>query len=454
MNAVACVNFIVPNCDYISYFDDQSLRDFDIIIFSPKFPPMERVYFDAGGSCLAIEETQRLSRAMLHWKQELREALAAGKTVFLIADSATDELAAISVESKRKGERNYQTQNINNYQVVPISLKARSAKGRVIRSPSALFKGLLRILDDLLEYRVVFEQKFSKGAEICAKDGTPIGGVLRLKELPGTLVALPYFDFSDDQMVAEDEDDEPIWSDEAERISKALLGQITAISKEVRESAEKTPPPDWVQSERVPQVVSSIRSKISELEAQIADAEAKLEEQRELESKAIEVQGLLYEKGQALEMAIEKALILLGFEVETIRIDDLEIDHVIVSPEGKRMIGESEGKDNSAIDIKKFRQLESNIGEDFERDEIDEPAKGVLFGNGYRFLEPDKRPDQFTRKSLTNAARLGSALVKTSDLYPLAVYLMDNPDNELFKKSCRDAICATSGGLVVFPSIP
>ena len=115
------------------------------------------------------------------------------------------------------------------------------------------------------------------------------------------------------------------------------------------------------------------------------------------------------------------------------------------------MIGESEGKDSSAIDITKFRQLESNINEDFERQEVSEPAKGVLFGNGFRFTEPSTREEQFTKKCLTNAARLGTALVRTSDLYEAITYLIDNPGDESFREACRNAIETTRGEIVTFP---
>ena len=49
-----------------------------------------------------------------------------------------------------------------------------------------------------------------------------------------------------------------------------------------------------------------------------------------------------------------------------------------------RCIGEAEGRDNRAIGIDKMRQLEVNVLEDLSRDEVSEPAKGVLFGNAYR----------------------------------------------------------------------
>jgi len=115
------------------------------------------------------------------------------------------------------------------------------------------------------------------------------------------------------------------------------------------------------------------------------------------------------------------------------------------------MIGESEGKDNSAIDISKFRQLESNINEDFSRDDVNTPAKGVLFGNGFRLSKPDNRKDEFTSKCLTNAKRLGTALVRTTDLYHVVLHILDNPKDVAFKEKCREALETTAGGVVRFP---
>lgn len=115
------------------------------------------------------------------------------------------------------------------------------------------------------------------------------------------------------------------------------------------------------------------------------------------------------------------------------------------------MIGESEGKDNNAIDISKFRQLETNIREDFEREEVDQHAKGLLFGNGFRLSVPSERAEQFTAKCLTNATRFGAALVRTADLYKVAVHLIDHPDDEYFKNACRAAIEDTVGGIVQLP---
>lgn len=201
-------------------------------------------------------------------------------------------------------------------------------------------------------------------------------------------------------------------------------------------------------------MIAELSGKIADLGGTIAELQDQQAQHAKARSDILDFTHLLYETGKTLELAIERTLRLLGYTAETLQIDDLEIDHVIVGPSGKRMIGESEGKETSAIDITKFRQLESNIGEDFGREEVEEPAKGVLFGNGYRLSPPHERPEQFTKKSLTNAQKLRSALVQTADLYPLAVYLIDNPNDEGFKAACREAIEQTDGGIVQFPSPP
>ena len=142
---------------------------------------------------------------------------------------------------------------------------------------------------------------------------------------------------------------------------------------------------------------------------------------------------------------------MLGFEVENFREGDLEIDHVFNGLSGIRLIGEAEGKDKTAVSISKFRQLESNVLEDFDRDEIDEPAKPVLFGNGFRLEAPESRKIQFTDKCLKNAKRSGAALVQTTDLYEAVIYILNNEQDEEFRIECQAAIENADGELVVFP---
>ena len=122
----------------------------------------------------------------------------------------------------------------------------------------------------------------------------------------------------------------------------------------------------------------------------------------------------------------------------------LELDQVIVGPEGERYVGETEGKDKSAINIEKFRQLESNIQEDLQRKEVTNPAIGILFGNGFRITHPEKREEQFTEKCIKNAERVNAILVRTSDLFKAAKYIREYND-EKFAEKCRETISKSRG---------
>ena len=452
MKSLVCVNTQIPTVeDELDYSSDGSLRDYDIVVFDPTLPLYSRVEFSAGGSCISIEGATQFAKASSHWFGELSDALAAGKTIFVILSPFRTDQAATGSTMTSKSTRNYNTTSINNYSVIPANLKVRNARGRSITVKDPAYKTLYGIIKEIAEYRVVFEAPTSMHTLFTAKDGTAIGGLARLEGRPGSLVLLPHFDFEADGYTETSAEGEEDWSEKALRASKALVGQLVAIDRMIRGSSELTPPPNWVEAFAKPKVIEEIESAITAIDAQIEE----LRVQRSAESLRMadvsEYSHLLYETGKPLEHAIEKVLRLLGYTVETLRIGDLEIDHVIVSPTGLRMIGESEGKDSSAIDISKFRQLESNIGEDFERDDVDHPAKGLLFGNGFRLSAPETRAQQFTQKSLTNAGRLGSALIRTADLYAVAVHLLDHPEDEEFKAACRAAIEETAGGVVVFP---
>jgi hypothetical protein len=158
--------------------------------------------------------------------------------------------------------------------------------------------------------------------------------------------------------------------------------------------------------------------------------------------------ALLYEKGKPLEEAIIHALRLMGFTASPFKASDSEFDVVFESAEG-RLIGEAEGKDNRAVNVDKLRQLSMNIHEDLQREEINTPAKPVLFGNGYRLQSVTERPDPFTDKCKSAAATSSTALVHTPDLFVVVQNLLEQSYEE-YAKECRRAILS-SVGRVVFP---
>ncbi|MGL4636308.1 MAG: hypothetical protein ACRCWF_10025 [Beijerinckiaceae bacterium] len=452
MKSIAWINTEFPNDEnHISYEAEDSLRDYDIIVFDPELPYCSRIEFTGGGSCISIESTNEINKASLHWGRELTGALAAGKTVFVVLNAYEEDQAATGSTMHSSKSRNYSTTIINNYRLIPGNLRVRNARGRHVVVKDPMFKSLYDATKEILEYRVIFESSTTMRTVFTAKDGTAVGGVMSFKELSGSLVLLPYFGFQRDDFIENSDEGQRVWSKKALSSFHSLVSQLVAIDRSLRSSSDLTPPPDWLNGITSPKAVKQIEGKTVEIDAQINELHRKREEQELKRADILEYSHLLYETGKPLERAIEKVLRLLGYTVQTLSIGDLEIDHVIIGPSGRRMIGESEGKDSSAIDISKFRQLESNIGEDFERDEVEQPAKGILFGNGYRLSTPAVRAEQFTQKSLTNAKRLGSALIRTADLYKIAVYLLDNPEDDAFRANCRTAIEDKVGGIVSFP---
>ena len=149
-----------------------------------------------------------------------------------------------------------------------------------------------------------------------------------------------------------------------------------------------------------------------------------------------------------LEKAVRQVLDLIGFKTQSFDDGESEFDVIFKSKEG-RLLGEVEGRDSKAINVGKFSQLLRNIGEDLEKSDVETPAKGVLFGNGYRFIEIEKREELFTKKCITSAEASNFALVKTPDLFYIYNKLSSKKDAS-YSKKCREAIL-NSKGIVKFP---
>jgi hypothetical protein len=248
--------------------------------------------------------------------------------------------------------------------------------------------------------------------------------------------------------------DESFWTDEAQKFGKRLVSALASLADTLMQSTQVTPVPAWALESRYR------LAKENELEAAISTCTADISQLQEKKNgleaalgAAGSLRGLLYEQGRPLESAIIEALILFGFEAKPVSDGKSEFDVVFVSAEG-RCLGEAEGKDNKAINIDKFSQLERNIQEDFSREEVSEYAKAVLFGNAYRLQSLDKRPAFFTDKCVSAAARVHAVLVRTPDLFGPAKYLKENPHDADYAKQCRDVLFVTEGEVVAFPATP
>jgi hypothetical protein len=266
----------------------------------------------------------------------------------------------------------------------------------------------------------------------------------------GTTLFLPYFDFDRPEFEQEDEARELIWTKEAISFGKRFVALLVALDDACRCKASVTVAPDWSGSAEYRFRIEDKRdAKIANLEEQIEELQREIALQRVMADTHTALRGLLYESGKPLENAVRQALSLLGFDVAHVANGENEFDAVFVSGEG-RFIGEFEGKDSKAVSIAKLSQLKRNIQEDFERDEVEAHAKGVLFANAHRLSDPKERGDFFTTKVYTGAKRAGVALVRTPDLFEVSRYLIENID-PAFARECREAMANAAGEIVEFP---
>ena len=271
---------------------------------------------------------------------------------------------------------------------------------------------------------------------------------------------MPWLDLLKSEFYSDEVDDcdsnieEFEWNAEGEKWGRRFFQALISLDSAIKGVSKRTPVPRWAQSEAYITAQEKILSQeLGEIEARIGKLEKDKEDTKTKLDDVGSLRALLYEKGHPLNDVVLEAMRLMGFQAENFRESDSEYDAVLECPEG-RCIGEVVGRDNGAIDNKKMAQLETNIHEDFSRDDVSEPAKAVLFGNGHRLQPPEKRPaEQFTSKCVKMAERNRAALIKTCDLFEVAKALLDNPDTT-FAAECRKAILQTEGKVVVFPKPP
>lgn len=453
MKSIVTVNIEIPGvAEFYDFQSGRSLSDYDIILFDPDLPYYARHSFSDGSSALARVSGQEAITHILHWRQEILGALRDGKTVFFLLREKKSDSYVTGVASATAKNTTYNTANFCNHDSVPFKFDVKNSKGERFAVRDNRFHPLFETLKKYITYEAMLTDE-TKSPVVTTPRGTAALGAIYSTKDGGHFVILPCFDLSD---LAEFDDDEgeEVWTKEALGVGTKVIKNLKDIDKFLNAQSAKTPPPDWVENMAKSDLVVKLQVSVVELEEKIRELSIEKESVLASIADANLPQDLLFETGTPLENSIEALLRSIGYTVSNFREGALEIDHLITSPEGKRFIGEAEGKDTAAINITKFRQLESNIGEDFERDEVAEPAGGILFGNGFRYKLPTERPEQFTDKCLTNAKRLNTILVRTSDLYPIAVYLQDHPTDEEFKADCRRALESAPGSIAQIPPVP
>ena len=446
--------------EYYGFGSKISLLDADIVVFNPDITGfISESYEKLNGKPLLSENDSFLLRDQIKfWQTEIKDALYAGKTVFIILN-AKQECYADSGKREYSGTGRNQVQTVKNslivnYNSIPLKLEPVNTKGFSIKLGLGgnLVKAYWSDLENISEYRVKLEVDYQNPLFTTKNGNKTVGLHLRTKE-SGNLVLLPFINFEKSEFYTYNDDDEYVWNSKAITLGKKLQSHLIEIDRALRLESNLSPAPSWTNKKHF-ELKREIeaRSKMFKLDDEITILTDKRDVIRDEIKKISNYKRLLYENGKPLEAIILDSLKLIGFKAENYKDSSSEFDVIFESKEG-RFLGEVEGKDRKAINIEKFRQLALNIHEDFEREGVDERAHGVLFGNAFRLIEPEKRSEFFTKKCLTSARSTGAALVRTTDLFEVVKYLESKKDIR-FATKCRKAILNTHGDIVEFPKPP
>lgn len=456
---IITVGFEIPgHSELFNYYtSEQSLLDADLIVFEPTF------YYEHGSSyqgktCYTDDSSFRLKEDTNHWRNELITALENGKTVFVFFKKFEEFFVQTGQKQYSGTGRNQRTTNFvagsHNYNFFPISIPKIIAKSgnEIIYEGNPIFATFWTEFGKYLKYESYFDERTEHSIFLTKTGEKTVGSLYKVGK--GNLVLLPPLKYSEEDFIQKNKNGINSWNQNGVKFGSRLVKSLVDIDKVLRSQGDKTPPPDWSQLSEyeIPQI-KKIQKEITNIDNKIDSLKSKKSHMLEKISNEESLKNLLYEKGTALEKSIIEGLQLLGYRAENYNDGESEFDQIIISPEGVRFVGEAEGKDNSAINIDKFRQLESNIQEDFQKNEVSEPAIGILFGNAFRLTDPNKRSDYFTEKCLKNAKRLNSILIKTPDLFRVANYVKASK-NATFARKCRESILSSLGTIVIFPEIP
>ena len=453
---IFCIGFDLPGdeFEYIEFHSDQSLLDADIILFQPGFGSHWPSEWYQGQHLFDHSTSVQVAKSLQHWRSELALAVNAGKLVVvyltkpLVYHRYTGE-QGFSGTGRSRVTTNFVTE-IASYSAVPNVKSAEAKSGREMRltSDGSFLSAYWNEFGEHCQYETFIDGQFGKVVLTTKTGGKTVGAVVHGK---GVLLFLPPIAYDEKKFTKYDaKKKQTFWTTEAVQFGKRLSAALAALSETIVAGRVASPPPLWVADIRfrMPQeadlegAIATTASSIETLQRQRETLEQELQ-------KAGASRALLYEQGKPLERAVVDALVTIGFVAKQHAEGESEFDVVFDAPEG-RCLGEVEGKDSKAINIDKLSQLERNLQEDFAREDVQEYAKGVLFGNAERLTNPEARGDAFTAKCLSGAKRAHIALVRTPDLLEVVRYLKTHPDPG-YAAECRKAIFEADGDVVRFP---
>lgn len=459
---IISVGFKIPADEesFYSFSSSQSLLDGDIVIFSPNLEDYWAKEEYNGKPCYSQDYSFRIDKQSQHWKKEIGDALKDGKNVFVMIDKY-EEFYIYTGQTRESGSgRNTRVTNLvtdyDNFKSIPIELPTIISKtGKRIKfTGEPIFSEFWKEYGSNLEYKLYFDGLLQNNFLQTWSGEKSVGGYISVGK--GNLILLPMINITDPEFT-ESKEDGDYWSKKGEAFGKRFIKIIVDIDRDIKSLNKKSITPEWAKTDLyLTQKEKDIVKQIGinkEKQDELVKESAKLQE--ELEEAEV-IKGLLFETGHNLEASIAASLKVLGYEVENYKDDTSEFDQVMLSPEGERFIGEAEGKDNSNVNIDKYRQLSLNIQEDLKKEDTKLPASAILFGNSFRLLDPEVRKEKgesFTKKCLDSAKTFNTILISTPDLFTVVKYIKDT-GNTVFATNCRESISKGKGGIVIFPKLP
>ena len=437
------------------------MLDADIILFEPTLGSTSSDSEYIGQPVLNEYHSFNVKKNLDHWRSEILAACRAGKLVIIYLARPVTCFRYTGHKSYSGTGRNARVttnvEPVSSYDAVPGVAKttAKSGSEIAIDKDAKFLAAYWFEFGVNAQYEAVIEGEFKNVLLRAPAGSRTLGATAHVTSATGTLLFLPPLLYTDKTFTRYNkEKKQSFWTPKAIEFGKRLLAALGSLITSLSKSAQLTPPPTWVMESRYRlELEGRIEAQIVEKSAAMSSLQAKRASLEQNLLDAGSLRQLLFEQGTQLELVILEVLRLFKFQAESFDDGKSEFDSVFVSPEG-RCLGEAEGKDTKAVNIDKITQLERNLNEDFEREEINDYAKGVLFGNAFRLTPVDERGNFFTEKCESAGKRLDIALVRTPDLFAPAKYLKEHPEDEDFAKRCREAIFASNGTIVVFPDVP
>jgi hypothetical protein len=411
-----------------------SLAEWDIAVFRPVAQEFTRNAPGATGSPARLDErtSAEFRHAARHWHAQLQAALDLGRTVILfLPEPETLHLA-------REGDPT-ETETASSYDLAPVPADWTPEAGmNMTPGPgAAMLDSYWARFSAMSKYHVAWAEHPDRPALL-----TPRGHVVGFEAIHGAsggrLVVLPDLPFDDSSFIESDGENRPRWTQAAIDFAETLARELLLLADMAAAA------PDWVDNPEFRLASEAgARAQIEELEERLRALQRDIANKRRDLSEASRLKDLMFAAGPRLDEAVVQALLALGFEPEATDIVASGLDTPFRCPEG-RIFGAAEGTDNGPVGLSRLPQLTYRVLEDAERDEAEEPAKGVLFGNAHRLTPPALREACFSDKCARMATSTSLALLDTVTLFHAVQRQLETGDEDA-ARAFRSQLVASSG---------